>query len=134
MMKEKGGRSMLQQTVTDQVLEQIRQVYGIEPEYLWARTPNCAALRHRDTKKWFAALMLDLPAERLGLKEDRRVDVLNLKCDPRMMGSLVDGRRILRGYHMNKEHWISVLLDGSVPAEELAPLIELSWQLTLKRK
>ena len=125
---------MSQQAVTDLVLEQIKQVYEIEPEYLWVRTPNCAALRHRGTKKWFAALMLDLPAARLGLEGERRVDVLNLKCDPRMMGSLVDGRRILRGYHMNKEHWISVLLDGSVSPEELAPLIELSYQLTLRRK
>jgi len=123
-----------QQSVTERVLAHIRERYQAEPEFLWLRLPDCAALRHRENGKWFAALMLGLPVARLGLAGDERVDVLNLKCDPRMIGSLVDGRRILRAYHMNKEHWISVLLDDSVPLEELAPLINLSWQLTLNRK
>jgi len=112
----------------------IKERYQAEPEFLWLRLPDCAALRHRENGKWFAALMLGLPRSRLGLAGEGGVDVLNLKCDPRMTGNLVDGRRILRAYHMNKEHWVSVVLDGSVPLEELAPLIDLSWQLTLRGK
>jgi len=122
------------QSITKQVLTHIRERYQAEPEFLWLRLPDCAALRHRENGKWFAALMLGLPRSRLGLEGDSGVDVLNLKCDPRMIGSLVDGKRILRAYHMNKEHWISVVLDGSVLLEELAPLIDLSWQLTLSGK
>lgn len=33
-------------------------------------------------------------------------------------------------YHMNKENWISILLDGTVSADEIKPLLELSYQLT----
>ena len=35
------------------------------------------------------------------------------------------------GYHMNKKHWITVVLDGSVPVGELARLIEQSWRLVV---
>ena len=42
---------------TAAVLDYIARQYGAEPEYLWLRTPNCAALRHGGSKKWFAALM-----------------------------------------------------------------------------
>ena len=37
---------------------------------------------------------------------------------------------ILPGYHMNKEHWISVVLDGSVAIEHIHELIQDSYALT----
>lgn len=116
------------------VVEYIKTNFDSEPEYLWARTPNNAAFRYRGNRKWFGALLLDLPGKTLGLPELDRVDVLNLKCDPRMIGSLVDGKRYLPGYHMNKEHWISILLDGSVPVKEIFPLIDMSYGLISKKK
>ena len=120
--------------ITAEVVDYIKTKYGSEPEHLWAKTPGNAALRHRGNKKWFAALLLEMPRRTLGLSGEERVDVLNLKCDPKLSGSLIDGERYLPGYHMNKEHWISVLLDGSVPAAEIFPLIDLSHGLTDGKK
>ena len=119
---------------TGRVVAHIQQRYGAEPEFLWSRSPNNAALRHNGTRKWFAALLLDLPYQTLGLSLPGTVDVINLKCDPKLIGSLLDGRRYLPGYHMNKEHWISLLLDGSIPPEDIVPLIELSFDLTSPKK
>lgn len=117
-----------------EVLAYIEREYDARPEFLWAKTPNCAAIRHSGSKKWFAALMLDMPGKTIGAPHLERVDILDLKCDPLLKGSLVDGQRILPGYHMNKEHWITVLLDGSVPLEDIIPLIDMSYDLTSKRK
>ncbi|MBQ9994207.1 MAG: MmcQ/YjbR family DNA-binding protein, partial [Clostridia bacterium] len=47
-------------------------------------------------------------------------------------GSLIDGEHIFPGYHMNKEHWISVLMDGSVPTEQICWLVDMSYQMTKK--
>lgn len=58
--------------------------------------------------------------------------IFDLKCAPLMIGSLLDGERFFPGYHMNKEHWITVLPDGSVPAAEIFPLIDLNYVLTEK--
>lgn len=115
--------------ITAEIVEYIKAEFDVEPEFLWARTPNNAAFRNDRNKKWFAALLMDLPGKNLGLAVPERADVLNLKCDPLMIGSLLDGNRILPGYHMNKEHWISVLLDGSIAPQEIFPLIDMSYRL-----
>lgn len=114
---------------TQAVLGYIQERYDVRPEFLWERSPDSAALRHPHTKKWFGALM-NIPRRKLGLDQEGTVDILDLKCWPELGGSLRDGKRIFPGYHMNKEHWITLLLDGTLPLEEITPLIDLSWQIT----
>lgn len=54
---------------------------------------------------------------------------INLKCDPDQAQALRDLFSAVRpGYHMNKKHWNTVVLDGSLPAGELQRQIEHSWQ------
>lgn len=119
---------------TAEVTAHIKDYYGIEPDFLWENSPSNAAFRHRGHKKWFAALLMDLPCEKLGLSGRGAVDIINLKCDPRLIGTLLDGTRYFPAYHMNKEHWVSLLLDGSIPMDEISFLIETSYQLTDKKK
>lgn len=103
--------------------------YGIEPDYPFAANPHTAVFRNAQTRKWFAVLLGKLPKRCLGLSDDGVADVLNLKCDPIMTHSLIDNQKIFHAYHMNKEHWISVLLDSSITENELSFLIDLSYQL-----
>jgi predicted DNA-binding protein (MmcQ/YjbR family) len=60
-------------------------------------------------------------------------DILSLKCDPNYAEIL---RRqyasIIPGYHLNKRHWITLLLDGSVPEKEIMGLIDHSYDLVYK--
>lgn len=119
--------------VTAQAVQYIRDNYGVEPEFLWIKSPDNAAFRHHADKKWFAALLLNTPRKKLGLSQEECVDILDVKCAPVLIPSLIDGRGILPGYHMNKEHWLTVLLDGSVPMEKIIWLIDTSYNLTLKK-
>ena len=64
---------------------------------------------------------------------DKIVDLLNVKCDPILIGSLRQQKGYFPAYHMNKDSWISILLDGSVPSDEIKNLIEISYNLTKKR-
>ena len=86
-------------------------------------------MSNANNKKCFA-LVIEVNAKKLGLQEDKTVDVLNIKCDPMMIGSLRMKEGFFPAYHMNKENWISILLDGTVSADEIKPLLELSYQLT----
>jgi predicted DNA-binding protein (MmcQ/YjbR family) len=57
---------------------------------------------------------------------------VSLKCEP----ALAEGLRaahpeIIPGYHLNKRHWNTVELDGSVPDDELAELVDHSWELVV---
>ena len=75
-------------------------------------------------------MVVEINARKLGLPEDKTVDVLNIKCNPMMIGSLRMKEGFFAAYHMNKENWISILLDGTVSADEIKPLLELRYQLT----
>ena len=107
----------------------IFEAYGVKPDYPWEKTPDGEVFRHQSNNKWFA-LVMDVKRSSLGLSGEGVVSVLNLKCDPVLIGTVRQERGILPAYHMNKEHWISVLLDGSADDERIKSLVDLSFELT----
>lgn len=110
----------------------IEEKYSVEPEYLWQSAPSFAVFRHDINKKWFAVIMT-ITKDKLGLDSTEEINVVNLKCDPLFMGSVLNETGIFPAYHMNKAHWISVVLDGSVEKEKLEWLLDLSFDLTNKK-
>ena len=109
----------------------LTDTYGIAGEYLFARYPNFLVFRHTGNKKWFAVLM-DIPRKNLGLTGDGEISVVNLKCDTRLIGSFREELGIFPGWHMNKAHWLSVMLDGTVDDEIIKFLVDMSYELTKK--
>lgn len=107
----------------------IADTYGTSAEYMWEKYPTFAVYRHQNSKKWFAVIM-DIPKNKLSLDSSELVSVVNLKCDPLLIGSLLLEDGFHRAYHMNKDKWISVRLDGSVDFEKLKWLLDLSFELT----
>ena len=95
---------------------------------------DSTVLRHRDSGKWFGLLM-KAPRDRIGLDGEGMADILNLKCDPLLSYGL---RQIhpdlVPAWHMNKQHWITVRLEGDLPEEVLASLIQMSYDLTGPRR
>ena len=58
---------------------------------------------------------------------------LNLKCDPELALDLRERFESVRpGYHMNKKHWNTVVLDGSIPAKEILKMIDHSYDMVVK--
>lgn len=116
-----------------EIIAYAEKQYGTTPEYLWQSIPGYAVLRHRDSRKWYG-LIMDIPAEKLGIQGKGTVDILEIKCDPILSGSLLNGKGILSAYHMKQGGWISVLLDGSVEKTSIFSLLDMSYELTSKRK
>ncbi|MFT4632493.1 MAG: putative DNA-binding protein (MmcQ/YjbR family) [Candidatus Pseudothioglobus sp.] len=58
---------------------------------------------------------------------------MNLKCDPIEASVLRDVfAAVLPGYHMNKAHWNTLVLDGSMPASDIERMIDNSYALVVK--
>lgn len=114
--------------VTQQLISHNREVYGDELEYLWPKVPENAVWRRKDTGKWYAALLI-VPRSKLGLDCEELVEIIDLRVLPENVDALVDGERYFPGFHMNKRRWYTVMLDGSVPAEELYPRIAESYEM-----
>lgn len=113
-------------SLREKILDYALKTYGTAPEYPWASAPRYCVLRRADNRKWYA-LVMDIPYARLGLSRPGVTDVLNLKLDPILVGSLRTREGYLPAYHMHRGNWITILLDGTVPLEELLPLVDLSY-------
>ena len=112
------------------VFDRIEEIYSASPEYLWKRFPGYAVFRHENNKKWFA-LIADVERIKLGLKGPGAVYVMNVKInDPVFHDVILNEPGILPGYHMNKKHWVSVLLDGTVPEDRVFDLLDMSFEAT----
>ena len=111
----------------------ITDIYKAKAEYPWASAPSYAVYRHRSNKKWFAVIM-EIPKGKIGVDEDGNVNVVNLKCDPLLIGSLIKDDGIHPAYHMNKNHWITVRLDGSTEKDKIKWLLDISFELTFNKK
>ena len=96
---------------------------SVEPDYPWMDTPESAVFRHPGNRKWFA-LVTTVSRSKLGLPGQQPVDIVNLKCDPLLIGSLRMEPGFYPAYHMNKDNWITAALDGSAPDDTIRMLLE----------
>ncbi|MCD8069241.1 MAG: RNA 2'-phosphotransferase [Lachnospiraceae bacterium] len=77
-----------------QIFDYVKEKYGTSPEYLWARYPSYAVLRHSDNEKWYGIVM-DVPKNKLGLQGTDVVDILDVKCDPVIYVASIDVQGLL---------------------------------------
>ena len=107
----------------------IQDYYGIKPDYPWMKHLNHAVFRHTGNRKWFA-LMMDVPRNKLGVSGTGVLDVVNLKCNGLYLDALLEEEGFFPGYHMNKAHWVTVALDGSVEDYKIKMILDMSFNAT----
>lgn len=93
-----------------QLFEYCTEEFDTSPDYPFDDFMETAVFRHTKNRKWYA-LVMRIPKSRLGLDTKECADVLNLKLPPEMMSSFSTSDGIYPAYHMNKAHWVSVLLE-----------------------
>ena len=120
--------SIFEGRCSHKVIEYAREKYGDELEFLWKKYPDAAVLRRKDNKKWYA-LFMTIPKAKLGLDISESAEIIDVRFDVDELPKKVDGERYFPGYHMNKKHWLTMLLDGSVPIEEILTYIDESYKL-----
>lgn len=81
---------------------------------------NWTLIRHKGTAKTFATIY------------ERQGNIwLNLKCDPMLTAMWRSAyQSVIPAYHMNKYHWNSVILDGTIPDKDIEIMIKDSYHLT----
>lgn len=111
------------------VIDYVKYKYQEELEYLWLKLKsNNAIVRHVGDKKWYMVL-LTIKESKLRLPSDKIVEIINLKNSPEEILRLVDNQKYFRAFHMNKKHWFTIKLDGSVNIERIFEYIDISYRL-----
>lgn len=117
----------------EDILKYVSEQYDTNPEYLFLKHPDIAVLRNTITNKWYGVIM-NVEKRKLGINEDGYMNVINLKGNPEFNSIIRSQKHIIAAYHMNKKHWITVLMDYDFPQSELYEMIDWSYQLTSKKK
>ena len=112
-----------------ELMDHIFDEYSVEPDYPFRMDDVTCVFRHPDNRKWFGIAM-EVPYKTIGIRKTGTVEILNVKCDPIIIGTLRGKPGFCPAYHMNKDKWITILLDGSAPKEEITALLDMSWQMT----
>ncbi|MBR6727896.1 MAG: MmcQ/YjbR family DNA-binding protein [Clostridia bacterium] len=107
-------------------------LYATAPDYPFEKDFETAVLRHGDSRKWFAIVMR-VPRRKFGQGTDEVIDVVNLKLPTEMFGAFGVAEGVYPAYHMNKLHWISVLLPDA-PDDVVRFLVNASFESTRGKK
>ncbi|MBR3818471.1 MAG: MmcQ/YjbR family DNA-binding protein [Clostridia bacterium] len=116
----------------NEIIDYISLTYGADAEHPFLQYPDTAVFRHSNNKKWFAVI-INVAKTKLGIDEEGTADIINLKCDPILTGSLRNEKGFYPAYHMNKTNWISAFLNGEADEEKIKWLIDVSFDLTAKK-
>ena len=111
-------------------LEYCLNTHGTAPDYPFDEDFETTVLRHVDNRKWYAIVM-KVSRRKFGFDSDEVIDVVNLKLPTEMFGSFGVADGIYPAYHMNKLHWISVLLPDA-PEDIIQFLVNVSFEATRK--
>ena len=115
-----------------QFLEYCLDTYGTSPDYPFDEDFETAVLRHADNRKWYAIVM-KVSRRKFGFDSDEVIDVVNLKLPTEMFGSFGVDDGVYPAYHMNKIHWISVLLPDA-PDDVVQFLVNVSFEATRSKR
>ena len=115
-----------------EIFELCSSSYLTQPDYPFDDWMESAVFRHADNKKWFA-IVLSVSRRKFGLDSDEVIDVVNLKLPTEMFGSFSAADCVYPAYHMNKLHWISVLLPDA-PNDVVQFLLNASFEATKSSK
>ena len=116
-----------------EVLDYALERYGTRPDAPWADSPDAVILRHEPGGRWYG-LIMSVARGRLRPGAQGVADILNVKCEPLLVDALAGQPGFARAYHMNKTHWLSIVLDEAPDDEQVRWLLDESYRLTDARR
>lgn len=108
------------------------ETYGTSADHPFEEDFETAVLRHAMNRKWYA-LVMRVSRKKLGLESTDAADVVNLKMPLEMAGSFDRTDGVYPAYHMNKLHWISVILNDA-PDDVVRFLTNASYEATKDKR
>ena len=133
LVQEIKEKCRLNSNMKLRLMEYCERKFGTEPEAPWEDSPDAYTFKTAKRNKWYA-LFMTIPYKSLGLVAKGALDVVNIKLPPEKVLDLIDRVHFYPAYHMNKKHWITIVLDKEVDEPLVQQLLEESYGLVEKLK
>lgn len=117
--------------ITDQanrITSQIDSLYHSKPEFLWDDDINTGVFRSSINQKWFGYITF-IKGSKLDVKLNDSVEILTIKLLENDISELLKKEGFYPAYHMNKKHWITILLNDFLSDEVILNLVKESFNL-----
>ena len=117
-------------TLRERIDAYTKEKYGIDPEILPFSREDYEIYRHTETGKWFAVFIVKKRGA-FGLDGDGTAEIMSVKPKDRLLADLMMRKPgYLRGYPSGKWNWLSMVLDGTVPFEDIRRWLDESYRAT----
>lgn len=114
---------------SNRIAEEIKNRYGEVPDFPFRKMTDYGVFRYPGNGKWYG-LIMNIPFSRMFAGEnDQIIEILNVKIKPEDRTELLRTPGIYDCYHMNRNSWISIVLDNTVSDEDIMDLVEVSRSL-----
>ena len=115
--------------ISSEIIDYCNNKYGENHVNPFKKHPDILAFVN-EKNKWYA-LLSDVEYNKLNKNTDitTKVKILNVKYPTDRILEIIDNKNIFPAYHMNKKHWISVVLDKNIKLETIKELIDISYAL-----
>ena len=112
-----------------EIIDYCNNKYGENHVNPFKKHPDILAFVN-EKNKWYA-LLSDVEYNKLNKNTDitTKVKILNVKYPTDKILEIIDNKNIFPAYHMNKKHWISIVLDKNIKLETIKELIDISFSL-----
>ncbi len=117
---------------TKDLIKYVKEKYGDNLEFLWDNFPTDAIWRNKINSKWYG-LLLVINLNKLGLDINKEEEIIVLRYDKDKINKIVDNKKIFKGYHMNKNSWITIILNNSVNIKEIYKFLDNSYLISIKK-
>ena len=116
----------MKKTIRERIDSCIKDKYDIDPEILPFSHEDYEIYRHTDTGKWFAVFIVK-DRSAFGLDGNGEAEILCVKPKDRSFADyMMQQKGFLRGYPSSKWNWISMVLDGTVPFDDVCRWLDES--------
>ena len=115
--------------ISSEIIDYCNNKYGGNRVNPFKKHPDILALVN-EKNKWYS-LFLDVEYNKLNKNTDitTKVKILNVKYPANKILEIIDNKNIFPAYHMNKKHWISIVIDKNIKLETIKELIDISYSL-----
>ena len=115
--------------ISSEIIDYCNEKYGENHVNPFKKHPDILVFVN-EKNKWYA-LLSDVEYNKLNKNTDitTKVKILNLKYPTDNILYIIDNQNIFPAYHMNKKHWISIVLDKNIKLETIKELIDISYSL-----
>lgn len=115
----------------NRIHEWIGGTYGEKPDFPFKKSPEAAVYRYPGNRKWYG-LVMEIQRGTLFQRDDPTiVEVLNVKVDPDKRNQYLDIDGIYPAYHMNRQNWLSIVLDDTVEDDIVMKMVDESRRFAL---